>query len=151
MFPLDALQAWPRLYGSRGFVQYQLAVGPERADVLETVLARLRYRQVPCYLAVLKDFGAANAAPLSFPIEGWTLALDLPRAAPGLLGALDACDEIVAAAGGRVYLAKDARMRPEVLRVMYPRLSEWQRMREDADPARLWASDLALRAGLLEA
>jgi decaprenylphospho-beta-D-ribofuranose 2-oxidase len=99
---------------------------------------------------VLKDFGPANAAPLSFPIAGWTLALDLPRAAPGLLGALDACDEIVAAAGGRVYLAKDARMRPEVLRVMYPRLSEWQRTRDQADPERLWASDLALRTGLLE-
>ena len=83
MFPLDALDAWPRLYGRPGFVQYQLVVpyGAERA--LEDVLAELRRARVPCYLAVLKDFGEASRAPLSFPLAGWTLALDLPRAAPG--------------------------------------------------------------------
>jgi decaprenylphospho-beta-D-ribofuranose 2-oxidase len=149
MFPLDALDAWPRLYGRLGFVQYQLAVPPDRADVIEAVLVALRRRRVPSYLAVLKDFGPANAAPLSFPLEGWTLALDLPRAAAGLHAALDACDELVAAAGGRVYLAKDARLRPETLRAMYPRLGEWQSMRDRADPERLWCSDLALRAGLV--
>ena len=151
MFPLDVLDAWPRLYGRAGFFQYQLVVPAGREDVLERVIARLRAASVPCYLAVLKDFGPANEMPLSFPIEGWTLALDLPRAAPGIDAALDRVDELVAEAGGRVYLTKDARMRAEALQAMYPRLAEWRAVRDRADPERIWRSDLALRAGLIEA
>jgi decaprenylphospho-beta-D-ribofuranose 2-oxidase len=98
---------------------------------------------------VLKDFGPANGAPLSFPIEGWTLALDLPRAAPGLRPLLDAFDELVAAEGGRVYLTKDARMRPAALEAMYPELPAWRAARDGLDPERLWRSDLAIRTGLL--
>jgi decaprenylphospho-beta-D-ribofuranose 2-oxidase len=149
MFPLDMLDAWPRLYGRSGFFQYQLVVPRGADDVLLRVIELLRRFRVPCYLAVLKDFGPANAAPLSFPIEGWTLALDLPRAAPGAEAALDACDELVAEAGGRVYLSKDARLSADVLRTMYPRLSEWQAIRERVDPERVWRSDLALRTGLV--
>ncbi len=150
MFPLDALDAWPRLYGRPGFVQYQLVVpyGAERA--LEDILAELRRARVPCYLAVLKDFGEASRAPLSFPLAGWTLALDLPRAASGLGPALDRCDELVAGAGGRVYLSKDARLRPDALRAMYPRLDEWRTVRDQADPEQVWRSDLATRTGLVQ-
>jgi decaprenylphospho-beta-D-ribofuranose 2-oxidase len=151
MFPLDALDAWPRLYGPAGFVQYQLVVPRGREVALEQVLVQLRRSGVPCYLAVLKDFGAANAFPLSFPLAGWTLAMDLPRGAPGLMALLERMDEIVAEAGGRVYLAKDARLRPETLAVMYPRLREWQAIRDAADPERRWRSDLAVRTGLVEA
>ena len=149
MFPLDALSSWPRLYGPSGFLQYQLVVpfGAER--VLETVIEQLRRSGVPCYLAVLKDFGAANQAPLSFPMAGWTLALDLPRAAPGLDDLLHRFDELVAESGGRVYLSKDARMRPDALAAMYPRLEKWREARESADPQRLWRSDLAHRTGLV--
>ena len=149
MFPLDALDAWPRLYGRAGFVQYQLVV-PYRAErVLEEVVTELRRASVPCYLAVLKDFGEANSAPLSFPLAGWTLALDLPRAAPGLAAALDRCDELVAEAGGRVYLSKDARLHPDALRAMYPRLEEWRAVRDRVDPDGVWRSDLAVRTGLV--
>jgi decaprenylphospho-beta-D-ribofuranose 2-oxidase len=149
MFPLDALDAWPRLYGRQGLVQYQLVV-PYGADhVLHQVIEHLRRVRVPCYLAVLKDFGEANAFPLSFPIAGWTLALDLPRAAPGLEAALDRLDELVVSAGGRVYLTKDARVRPETLAAMYPRLEEWREIRDQADPERVWRSDLAERTGLV--
>jgi decaprenylphospho-beta-D-ribofuranose 2-oxidase len=104
---------------------------------------------VPCYLAVLKDFGPANGAPLSFPLAGWTLALDIPRAAPGLEPLLRGFDRAVAEAGGRVYLTKDARLRPEMVRAMYPRLGEWRAARERVDPERVWCSDLARRVGLL--
>jgi decaprenylphospho-beta-D-ribofuranose 2-oxidase len=149
MFPLDALVAWPRLYGRCGFVQYQLVVPPGAERVLEIVIDRLRRARVPCFLAVLKDFGPANEAPISFPIAGWTLALDLPRAAPGLGPLLDFYDELVAEAGGRVYLSKDSRIRPEVLEVMYPRLDEWRSIRQRADPIGRWRSDLALRTGLV--
>jgi decaprenylphospho-beta-D-ribofuranose 2-oxidase len=149
MFPLDALDAWPRLYGPHGFVQYQLVVPYGGESVIEAVIGELRRARVPCYLCVLKDMGEANAAPLSFPIPGWTITLDLPRASHGLWAALDRCDELVAAAGGRVYLSKDARMRPAALEAMYPRLGEWREVRDRADPDGLWRSDLALRTGLV--
>jgi decaprenylphospho-beta-D-ribofuranose 2-oxidase len=149
MFPLDALERWPRLYGRAGLVQYQLVVPPGAEQVLETVIERLRAARVPCYLAVLKDFGSANGAPLSFPLAGWTLALDLPRTASGLGRLLDGFDQLVAEAGGRVYLSKDARMKPGVLEAMYPRLAEWRAARAAADPRGLWRSDLAIRVGLV--
>jgi len=151
MFPLDALSAWPRLYGPHGFVQYQLVVPYGRDDVLAAVIEQLRRARVPCYLAVLKDFGPANEFPLSFPLAGWTLALDLPRAAPGLDAALDRLDELVAGAGGRIYLTKDAHVRPQTLAAMYPRLEQWREAREQLDPERLWRSDLAERTGLVGA
>ena len=151
MFPLDVLDAWPRLYGAAGFVQYQLVVPRGREVALEQVLVQLRRSGVPCYLAVLKDFGPANGFPLSFPLEGWTLALDLPRRAAGLMALLERLDEIVAEAGGRVYLAKDARLRPETLAAMYPRLDEWRSIRDAVDPAGRWRSDLAVRTGLVPA
>lgn len=150
MFPLDVLDAWPRLYGPAGLVQYQLVVGRGAERTLEEVIERLRHSQAPCYLAVLKDFGDENDAPLSFPMRGWTLALDLPRAAPGLDRLLDGFDELVAGAGGRVYLAKDRRLRAATLAMMYPRLQQWRTVRDRLDPERRWSSDLALRTGLVE-
>jgi decaprenylphospho-beta-D-ribofuranose 2-oxidase len=150
MFPLDVLDAWPRLYGRAGFLQYQFVVPIGCERVLEAAIEHLRHASVPCYLAVLKDFGPANEMPLSFPIAGWTLALDLPRAAPGIDAALDRLDELVAQAGGRVYLTKDVRMRADATAAMYPRLREWRAIRDGVDPERLWRSDLALRTGLIE-
>jgi len=150
MFPLDALEAWPRLYGRLGLHQYQLVVPYGAEVVVAGVIEALGRGGVPCYLAVLKDFGEANGAPLSFPIAGWTLALDLPCGAPGIGEVLDRCDELVAEAGGRVYLSKDARMRPDAVRAMYPRLEEWRSVRDRADPERVWRSDLAHRTGLME-
>ena len=149
MFPLDALDSWPRLYGRAGLLQYQLVVPTGAESVLAKVIDRLRHSRVPCYLAVLKDFGRAGPAPLSFPIEGWTLALDLPGGTDDVELLLDGYDELVAEAGGRVYLTKDARLKQAALDAMYPRLDEWRAAREQADPGRLWRSDLALRVGLL--
>jgi decaprenylphospho-beta-D-ribofuranose 2-oxidase len=150
MFPLDVLEAWPRLYGPAGFVQYQLVLPRGREQALHGLIALLRRSPVPCYLAVLKDFGPANFAPLSFPIAGWTLAMDLPRSAPGLEPLLRRFDELVAGAGGRVYLAKDGRLGPDMVQAMYPRLNEWRELRELADPEHRWCSDLSLRTGLLK-
>jgi decaprenylphospho-beta-D-ribofuranose 2-oxidase len=150
MFPLDVLVHWPRLYGRAGFVQYQFVVARGSESVIEDVLATLRLARVPSYLAVLKDFGPAGPGLLSFPVEGWTLALDLPRAADGLLPALDRCDQLVAEVGGRVYLSKDARMGAEMTEAMYPRLEEWRQVRHRLDPNGLWQSDLGLRTGLIE-
>ena len=119
--------------------------------MLEQVIARLRSAAVPCYLAVLKLLGPTNASPLSFPLAGFTLALDLPGAAPGLPRVLHSCDELVAEAGGRVYLTKDAHLGAAATRAMYPRLREWRAPRDTAEPIGLWRSDLAVRTGLVDA
>jgi decaprenylphospho-beta-D-ribofuranose 2-oxidase len=149
LFPLDLLEAWPRLYGASGLLQYQFAVPSGAEPAIEAVIARLAAERVPCFLAVLKRLGPASSAPISFPLEGWTLALDLPRAAADVEPALDECDRIVAEAGGRVYLTKDARLSPSALTAMYPRLGEWRTVRDAVDPEGLWRSDLALRTGLI--
>ncbi len=149
MFPLDAVGAWPRLYGPGGLIQYQLVVPRGRERALDEVILALRASRVPCYLAVLKDFGQAAAAPLSFPLAGWTLTLDLPGSAAGLPELLAAFDRLVVEAEGRVYLAKDGRLAPEVLAGMYPRLAAWRAVRDRFDPERRWLSDLGLRTGLV--
>jgi decaprenylphospho-beta-D-ribofuranose 2-oxidase len=145
--PLDALDRWNRLYGRGGLVQYQFA-SPDPASI-RGVLEALRAARVPVLLGVLKRFGPArDDAFLSFPIAGWTLALDMPARATGLGPALDAVDRLVLDSGGRVYLAKDARMSPETVEAMYPRLTDWRAVRAAADPKDVFTSDLARRLRL---
>jgi decaprenylphospho-beta-D-ribofuranose 2-oxidase len=147
-FPLDVLGEWNRLYGRGGLIQYQFVVPVGQETALMSCFELIRRRRLPVYLAVFKRLGASFGGPLSFPLEGWTLAADLPADAPGLAAALDELDELVAGCGGRVYLSKDVRLRPEVLRVMYPQLERFEAQRARVDPEGMLRSDLARRLGL---
>ncbi|MUL40003.1 FAD-binding oxidoreductase [Streptomonospora sp. PA3] len=146
--PLDAVRGWNRLYGPRGLVQYQFALPFGAEEELRRVVAALAAARAPSFLTVLKRLGPGTPAPLSFPIPGWTLALDLPAELPGLAALLHRLDERVLAAGGRIYLAKDSRARAAAVHAMYPRLEEWRALRSRVDPDGVLVSDLARRLEL---
>ncbi len=145
-YPLDVLAGWNRIYGPGGFLQYQFAVPDAGAEIIRTSLEQLGLIGAPSFLTVLKRFGPGRSrSPLSFPIAGWTLAIDVPTRVDGLAETLDGLDKLVLAAGGRLYLAKDSRMTPRTLELGYPQLDEFRAVRSDLDPRGVFTSDLARR------
>jgi FAD/FMN-containing dehydrogenase len=144
-YPLDALQEWNRIYGRKGFVQYQCVL-PREASVqgLQAILSSTARAGMGSFLAVLKLFGDAGPGWLSFPREGYSLALDFPVRS-GLMRLLTELDAIVAMHGGRLYLAKDAVMKPALLRRSYPQLDRFLALRQTTGADKRFTSLLAKR------
>lgn len=149
-YPLDGLSNWNLLYGRRGFLQYQFVVPfTDGIDAIDEVLDRLQHGRLTPTLAVLKTFGAWEGGMLSFPIPGYTLALDLPVGNGRVVDALSEVTATVTAAGGRVYLAKDAVVSRDDIEVMYShRLAKFRLTKSRYDPCSRFRSCLSDRLGL---
>ncbi len=145
--PLDTVGDWNRLYGPRGFCQYQFAVPDDEVEAFTACVQQIAASGHVSFLNVLKRFGASSPSPLSFPIPGWTLAVDLPVRSD-LDALLSRLDSIVTEAGGRTYLAKDSRATASTIARMYPRLDEFIAVRDRVDPAGTFRSDLSRRLDL---
>jgi len=145
-YPLDAISQWNRLYGPRGFLQYQCVVprtaGPRPVAAL---LERLAAAGAASFLAVIKDCGPASEAYLSFPLEGTTLALDLPYRGAVTEDLIHELNAIVIDHGGRIYLAKDAVTRAADFARMERRLAQWRAVRDRWDPGHRFRSALSVR------
>jgi len=146
--PLDNLHRWNRLYGKRGFHQFQCVVPISAADaVLQNMLEEISASGLASPLAVLKKMGPGRSGPMSFPMEGFTLAVDFPARAraPGLIRTLEG---LTLAAGGRIYLAKDALMSRLAIEDMYPKLDAFRTIVQKADPDGIFETDMARRLAL---
>jgi FAD/FMN-containing dehydrogenase len=146
-FPLDAIQGWNRIYGHRGFLQHQYVIPTASARaVLAEIMARVARRGTASFLAVLKQLGDSHGL-MSFPMRGTTLAMDFPIT-DTLFGFLDEIDALVVAAGGRLYLAKDARQSRASFEAGYPSLGAFRDIRRRIGANDRLVSHLSARLGI---
>ena len=148
---LDAVRDWNRTVGPAGLRQYQFVVPSGAEKLLAYVITELQRHRAAAFLGTLRRFGPASGNYLSFPLPGWSLAVDMPAARPDLDSLLDDLDHQVAEAGGRVYLCQDSRMSREAFAGMYgDDLDNWRAARATLDPASRFRSDLGRRLGLVD-
>lgn len=132
-YPLDGIHHWNRVYGKKGFAQYQFVIPPAQGyDGMLKILNEISKYKLPSFLTVLKSMGPGEKGMLAFPMEGYTLALDFPINQK-LFGILDRLDEIVRDCGGRIYLTKDSRMKPGMFEQGYPQLADFLRVKSSLD------------------
>ena len=130
-YPLDAIGHWNRIYGKNGFTQYQFILPKETSyEGLEEILSAISKSGKGSFLAVLKLYGKANENYLSFPIEGYSLALDF-KIEKGLFDLLNKLDEIVVKHQGRIYLTKDVRVSKETFEKGYPHIETFRQFRKE--------------------
>jgi decaprenylphospho-beta-D-ribofuranose 2-oxidase len=148
MHPLDAVINWNRIYGKKGFIQYQFVIPFTAEAVLFEILHRLKEYNCKSSLSVLKTLGPESPGSLSFPLTGWTVAIDFPNSKRGLSNILLEIDHLVVSCGGRIYLCKDSRVSSELISRMYPKINEWRTIRNHMDPNNKWRSDQSRRLKL---
>ncbi|MBN8545540.1 MAG: FAD-binding oxidoreductase [Ignavibacteria bacterium] len=146
-YPLDSVNNWNRIYGKKGFLQYQFVLPLNKSfegmtEVLQTIAKEGR----GSFLAVLKLFGRQDSL-ISFPMEGYTLALDFPIM-PGLMKFLTRLDEIVLKYDGRFYFTKDSRLKADVFKKGYPHLNDFLEIKRKYDPQNIFASTQSKRLEL---
>ncbi len=147
-FPLDNIRNWNRLYGAKGFLQYQFVMPSNSAlEGMAAVLKKVADLGMGSFLTVLKKFGEENENLLSFPKQGYTLTLDFKQQ-PSLFPLLEELDQIVLDHSGRIYLAKDARMSETVFKACYPNWEEFVNIKCKYDPNGRFASLQSDRLGL---
>lgn len=145
-YPLDKLQNWNFFYGKHGFLQYQCVLPEITAHrSVSRILDMIKTSPYKVFLGVIKRFGEQSGGILSFAMPGYTLALDMPLWDHGLFSLLDKLDAIVAQHGGRVYLAKDARLKPDMFRAMYKDYDQWCVTKKIVDPNHVFISSLSRR------
>lgn len=147
-FPLDAIDNWNRMYGRRGFGQYQVIIPLDNARGLTQLAEKIRQSSCASFLAVLKKLGPQAPGLLSFPCEGYTLTLDIPMRRD-LVPLLHALDRHVLDCGGRLYCAKDAVTLPETFAEMFPRLDEFIGIKTRLDPNNRFSSTMGRRLGIV--
>lgn len=148
-YPLDGVNHWNRIYGKRGFVQYQALFPTETARVgLHQLLEQIASSRQASFLAVIKGSGPATQGMLSYLFPGITLALDFPNRGKATRDLFERLDEIVLQHSGRLYLAKDALTSASTFARMYPRLPEFQQVKRRVDPNGRFVSSQALRLGI---
>ncbi|MCE7527908.1 FAD-binding oxidoreductase [Polynucleobacter sp. IMCC 30228] len=147
-YPLDQILQWNKLYGKAGFMQYQFVIPTSAGrEGLRQILKTIAASGQGSFLAVLKTFGKKNANYLSFPIEGYTLALDFKVTEP-IFALMDQLDHLVLQYGGRLYLAKDARMSETTFKTSYPNWQDFEAVREHYHAIGKFASLQSKRLGL---
>ena len=148
LYPLDAIEDWNRIYGRRGFHQFQCVVPDEAAPrALRRMLEAVAAAGSASFLAVLKSLGGEGRGMLSFPMRGYTLALDFPHR-PGIATLLSELEHLTLEYGGRAYLAKDADLSAGAVAVMYRRLPEFRALLARIDPDGRFSSDMARRLAI---
>lgn len=148
LYPLDAVRDWNRIYGKRGFYQFQCVLPDEAAPTgLRALLETVSAARGASFLAVLKTLGGEGRGHLSFPMRGHTLALDFPRRA-GVDELMKRLERLTLDYGGRIYPAKDACLSASGFATMYPRLAEFRRVLDEVDPQRRMRSDMARRLNI---
>jgi len=139
-YPLDGIKNWNRMYGPKGFLQYQCVVpSKDSRFAISELLRKIRQSGQGSFLAVLKTFGdEISTGMLSFPMPGATLALDFPFKGASTTRLLDNLDAIVSAVGGRIYPAKDARMSAGTFLATYPQMTDFTKYIEPGFSSGFW-------------
>ncbi|WP_417257938.1 FAD-binding protein [Celeribacter sp.] len=146
-FPLDAIHNWNRLYGKKGFNQFQCVVPLDKTGCLRIMLERIANSGLASPLAVLKKMGAGRGGYMSFPMEGYTLAVDFPNR-QGSEFLIQELTDLARDAGGRIYFAKDGVATAEQIAGMYPDHAKWAKAVNKADPDRDLETDIVRRLSL---
>ncbi len=148
LHPLDSLKNWNRVFGKKGFIQYQIVIPYGEENFLYRMLEEFRRIRAVSFLAVVKSFGEEESRYLSFAKAGWTIAVDINASNGQIKNTLNQLDKELLKIGGRVYLTKDSRISEADFKKMYPDHAKWIEQKNKIDPHNFWQSDQGKRLGL---